>query len=549
VKRTVRIVAVVLAIFVVVLIALPFLIDVNRFRPEIEAKLSSALGREVTVGKLGLSLLSGSVRADNIAIADDPKFETQPFITAKALKVGVELVPLVFSKRLMVTGIALDQPEITLLKAANGVWNFSSLGGPAAPQAPAAEKPGGSTPQNLSVGKLEIKDGKLIVGKANSPAKPQVYDKVNIKVSNFSFTSQFPFTVAVELPGGGDANLTGKAGPIAPDDASRTPFEATVKVHNLDIAASGFIDPASGIAGMGNFDGTLNSDGRKAQAGGVLVGRNLKFSPKASPAPKTVTVQYAVDLDLDRQVGTITQGDVAIGSAQAHLTGTFQTQGDTQTLDLKLTAPGMPVDELETMLPAFAVVLPSGSQLKGGTLSIDVTIVGPIDKLVIAGPVRLAGSELVGFNLGQKLGMLSTFAGKALSNPNTSIQNFSVSARVTPDGTRADDINLTAPAIGVITGAGTVSPAGALDFHMVANLKGGAVGAATKVAAWADGKGGIPFSVAGTASNPQFAPDLKGMTGGIAKGALGQVLGGVKGASGSSPLSGLSGLFGGKKKK
>ena len=38
-------------------------------------------------------------------------------------------MPLIFSKQLNVTGIALDEPQITLLKAANGTWNFSSLGG------------------------------------------------------------------------------------------------------------------------------------------------------------------------------------------------------------------------------------------------------------------------------------------------------------------------------------------------------------------------------------------------------------------------------------
>lgn len=55
-------------------------------------------------------------------------------------------------------------------------------------------------------------------------------------------------------------------------------------------------------------------------------------------------------------------------------------------LNLKLSAPDMPVDELEAMLPAVGVVLPSGSKLKAGTLLDDLAISGPLDKLVIAGP-------------------------------------------------------------------------------------------------------------------------------------------------------------------
>jgi len=547
-NRTLKIIGIVIAVIVVILIILPFVINVNSFRPRIESTLSTALGRQVTVGNLSLSLLSGNVGADNIAIAEDPKFGKGPFVTAKSLKVGVEMMPLIFSKQLNVTGITLEEPEISLLKAPNGTWNFSSLGGNAAKQP--AEKTSSSTPQNLSVGKLEISDGKLMVGKANSKAKPQVYDKVNIEVTNFSFTSQFPFKLTAGLPGGGDANITGKAGPINADDASKTPFDAAVKVNNMNIAASGFIDPASGIAGLANFDGTLNSNGSQAKAVGLFTGNKLKFSPKGSPAPKAVTIRHTVNMDLDKQTGTITQGDVTIGSAQAHLTGTFQGQGDTEVLNMKLNAPNMPVDELETMLPSLGVVLPSGSQLKGGTLSTDLTIVGPVDKLVITGPVRLANTKLAGFDLGQKLGALSAFAGKAVSNPDTSIQNFSLNARMAPEGTAANAINLTVPAIGVITGNGTVSPAGALNFKMLADLKGGMAGELTQVAALGSGsKGGIPFSIEGTTSSPHFVPDMKAVVGGVAQGALGEALGGAKGASQGNPMNALGGLLGKKKKQ
>jgi len=545
-KRIVKIAAIVVAVLLVVLIAVPFLVNVNSFRPKIETELSGAMGRQVTLGDLSLSLLSGSVVASDIAIADDPAFGKLPFVTAKSLKVGVELLPLIFSKQLNVTEISLEQPQITLLKTADGKWNFSSLGGAAAKSQPAA-KSSGSSPANFSVGKLNVKDGRLIIGKAGSSAKPQVYDKVNIEVKDFSFTSQFPFQLAVQLPGGGDASISGKAGPISSEDASKTPFDASVKVNDLDIAKSGFIDPSSGLAGLAAFDGTLSSNGNDAKAVGAFTGTKLKLSPKGTPASTAVVIKHTVEFDLNRQLGTLSQGDVMIGKAVAHLTGTFQSQGDTQVLNMKLNAPDMPVDELKVLLPSLGVVLPSGSQLKGGTLSAALTIVGPIDKLVITGPVRLANTELAGFDLGSKLGALSTFAGKAVSNPDTSIQNVSLDARVAPEGTKADNINLTVPAIGVITGAGTVSPAGALSFKMLADLKGGVVGGMTKVAAFGSSKGGIPFTIDGTTSSPHFAPDLRGMAGGIAQGAVGQVLGGKNALK--NPGSVLGGFLGKKKQK
>ena len=118
-------------------------------------------------------------------------------------------------------------------------------------------------------------------------------------------------------------------------------------------------------------------------------------------------------------------------------------------------------------MPSLGIVLPSGSQLKGGTLSANLDITGPVDKLVIAGPVKLSNTSLTGFNLGSKMGAMSAFAGHAVSNPDTAISNFSLNAHKSPAGTQADDINLDVPAIGVITGAGTVSPDGALNFKML----------------------------------------------------------------------------------
>jgi AsmA protein len=543
-KRILKIGAIAIAILFVILVALPLLINANSFRPKIESELTSALGRQVRVGNLSLSILSRSVVADNIAIADDPAFGKPPFITAKSLKVGVELIPLIFSKQLNVTELKLERPEITLLKAANGKWNFSSIGEVAAKTAPEEPKSGGTSPTNFSAAKLNVNNGKLIVGTANSSAKAQVYNKVNIEVENFSFTSQFPFKLTAQLPGGGDAKIWGKAGPINAENAAKTPFETAVKVNNMDIGASGFFSPASGLGGLANLDGTLNSNGSHAKAVGTLTGTRLKFSPKGTPAPKTVVVKHTVDVDLDKQLGTLTEGDISIGKAMAHLTGTFRTQGDTPELNMKLDARDMPGDELEPMLPSLGVVLPSGSQLKGGTLSAELGIVGPLDKLVITGPVRLANTKLTGFDLGSKLGALSAFAGKAASNPDTSIQNASLNARVAPEGTKADNINLTVPAVGVITGAGTVSPVGALNFKMLAELKGGVAGGLTQVATLSSGKGGIPFAIEGTTSNPHFIPDIKGVAGGIAQGALGD----AKAATKGNPANAIGSLFGKKQK-
>jgi AsmA protein len=537
--------AIALGILIFLLILLPLFINVNRYRPKVESAASTAVGRQVTVGDLSLSIFTGSVGARSVAIAEDPLFGNAPFVTAKSLKIGIELMPLIFSKQLNVTDITLEEPQISLLKAANGKWNFSSIGNASQKKEPEPAKAGGAAPANISVAKMNVTHGRLSVGRANSAAKPVIYDNLNIAVTDFSFTSQFPFELTAQLPRGGDANISGKAGPINAQDATKTPLEAAVKVNGLNLEAMGVIDPATGIAGVANFDGTLNSDGSQAKVAGQLTGNQLKFSPKGTPAPKPVTVKYAADVNLDKQLGTITQGDIAIGKAQAHLTGTFQSQGEAELLNLKLNAPNMPVDELEAMLPSLGIVLPSGSQLRGGTLSADLAITGSVNKPVVAGPVRLSDTKLANFDLGSKLGALSAFAGKAVSSPDTSIQNASLNARVTPEGTTADNINVNVPALGVITGAGTVSPDGGLNFKMNADLHGGVVGGLTKVAGARTGQSGIAFAIEGTTSNPKFVPEVGGVAAGLAKGAVGNLAKGQVPAT--NVAKGIGGIVGKKK--
>src|ERR1700751_824355 len=267
-KRYLRIGGIVLAALVLILLLLPLFINVNSFRPRVESEASAALGRPVTVGNLSLSVFSGSVEADNIAIADDPALSRSPFVTAKSLKIGVELMPLIFSKQLNVTEITLKEPDITLLKAANGKWNFSSLGGTSAKSAPT--NAGESTPSTFSIAKVKVTHGRLSVGTANSTTRPAIYNDVNVTVTNFSYTSQFPFELTAQLPGGGDLNISGKAGAINTADTSRTPMAAAIKLKGMNIGAMGIVTPASGIAGLADFDGTLNSDGTQAKMAGLF---------------------------------------------------------------------------------------------------------------------------------------------------------------------------------------------------------------------------------------------------------------------------------------
>src|SRR5207237_3363278 len=118
---------------------------------------------------------------------------------------------------------------------------------------------------------------------------------------------------------------------------------------------------------------------------------------------------------------------------------------------------------------------------KDGTLALDLTISGPIDRLVIAGPINLANLTVAGFDLGGKLSALPSFGGGSKGSGATLIQTLAATVRVAPEGIRADNLNLVAPAFGTLTGAGTIAPKGTLDFKMLAKLAGGSVAQISRI--------------------------------------------------------------------
>jgi len=175
--KTVRYVGIavvaVIALLLLIAISIPLFLNTDTFRQRIETTLSTALGRKVSVQKLDLSVLSGSLVAHTVAIADDPAFSKTAFVQAKSLKVGVELIPLIFSKTLNVTELTLNQPAISLVRSENGEkWNFSSLGNKSAAEAKPAAATSSSNP-NLSVGELKVSNGRLTVSRRSSSSFTQ----------------------------------------------------------------------------------------------------------------------------------------------------------------------------------------------------------------------------------------------------------------------------------------------------------------------------------------------------------------------------------------
>ncbi len=572
-NKTLRIILIVVVVLVLLLLVAPFVIPVNQFRPTIEEKASTALGRKVQLGNISLSLISGSLAAENLSIGDDPKFSAAPFLTAKSLNVGVEIMPLIFSKTLNVTGVTIASPQVTLLHNAAGQWNYSSLGASAAKtkakEAPAEKSSG--TPnaaEEVSIKKLTLSDGSIIVGSTNSQ-KHSTYDHVNVTASDVSLTSRFPVTVTADLPGGGKFKLDGTAGPVDEADTALTPLNAKLNVTGLNLAATGFLDSSAGLGGILDLDGNLSSQGGEAQTKGSVKLSKALLVAGGSPAGVPVTVNFATKYNLRKNTGVLHPSTLNIGSAVARLAGTFQSPEDEIIVNAKVEGENMPARDLEAFLPALGIHLPKGASLAAGTLSTNLNITGPTNKLITTGSVGLYRAKLAGFDLGSRMSTISALTGLK-TGQDLDIEKITTNLHMAPSGLEAENFLAAIPALGTLVGAGTVDSRNNLDFKMAATLANSATYSSSSgvpasgiggiLGAIGGGKGGckgatIPFQIHGTTAEPKFVPDIGGTAASLLVsqlGCAGTTAPGTTKAQGqgqtpADAINALGGLF--KKKK
>jgi AsmA protein len=558
-------IGIVIVVLILLLLIAPFLIPVDKIRPTIEQKASEALGRKVELGKLSLSLISGSLGVDNLSVADDPKFESGPFLTAKSLKVGVEIMPLIFSKEVNVTSIVIDGPQVMMLKDPSGKWNFSSIGG----NSPAQKPSSGSNPA-VSIGKLELKDGQITLGDTNSK-KRTVYSNVNLTASEVALANNFPVLFTMGLPGGGTMKIDGKVGPVDATDAAVTPQNVKLNVSNLNLASTGFLDPSLGLGGIAGMDATLVSQSGVMNTKGQLKLSKAILVAGGQAASVPAIINFDTKYDLAKSTGVLNPSTLNIGNAKTNLSGTYRSEGDNFVVDLKIDGQGMPATDLESFLPALGINLPSGSKLTAGTLSTNLHVTGPTNKLVTDGTIGLFNGKLAGFNLGQKMSGVASLAG-IKTGDDLAIEKFTSNVHMAPTGLKADNLDLVAPQLGTVVGGGTLDSKNNMDFKLVATVNSSMLGAGGGAAGMVGGSMGkvlgggancknggikVPLQIHGTTSNPQFVPDVGGAAAGLLKSELacggsdaGGLLKGVTGGAGggaSNTINQLGGLFGKKK--
>ena len=127
-KKVMLVVGVVFAALIVIVILLPFLVNLNHYQARYLPIIEESLNRKVVLKDIRLTIFpSIGVRLSGLTVMEDPAFGAGPFASLSALDVGVKLRPLL-NRRIEVSGMTLRDPIIKMIKNSRGVTNTSTLG-------------------------------------------------------------------------------------------------------------------------------------------------------------------------------------------------------------------------------------------------------------------------------------------------------------------------------------------------------------------------------------------------------------------------------------
>ena len=135
------------AILALVAMAMHYFVDINSYKPRLEAAASNALGMEVRVGgKMGFGLFQGlQVTLDDVHIRNSGT----NLISAKDAGLDIDLFPLLHDE-VRIGKIVLNQPTVLIERDSDGKYNFETPG-----------TSGGMLPA-LDLAKVSLSDGTLV---------------------------------------------------------------------------------------------------------------------------------------------------------------------------------------------------------------------------------------------------------------------------------------------------------------------------------------------------------------------------------------------------
>jgi AsmA protein len=208
-------------VVIVAMLLIPMFVDVKKYKPMLESKVTEATGRPFSVGDdLRLSLFPwAGVSFSDLRLGNLKGFTEPEFVTIKSFEVRVKLLPLL-SKDIQIKRFVLNEPRIILVKRKDGTANWQQpKKTPGTQQAPQEEKspPGESGTFDLpisalTVGNFAINNGSAIYRDQDTASRNEI-TQINLSLKDFSLEKPVKLAMSA-LVDKKPLSIEGSVGPI-----------------------------------------------------------------------------------------------------------------------------------------------------------------------------------------------------------------------------------------------------------------------------------------------------------------------------------------------
>jgi uncharacterized protein involved in outer membrane biogenesis len=132
-------------VLLVLVLALPYILNVDRYRDSIAREIEKETGRHVTLGKIRVTFLPGvGLVVEDLHIGNPPGFPQGDVVSAGAIRVNLEIGPLLH-RTIHLNSLELVGPKVTLVTDDRGKNNYTFTSSTPAQETPPKAANGGAT--------------------------------------------------------------------------------------------------------------------------------------------------------------------------------------------------------------------------------------------------------------------------------------------------------------------------------------------------------------------------------------------------------------------
>ncbi|OGQ13700.1 MAG: hypothetical protein A3B70_07925 [Deltaproteobacteria bacterium RIFCSPHIGHO2_02_FULL_40_11] len=125
-KKLLWALGILLGLLVIAAIALPFVLDINKFRPKIKALLEENLNAKVELGKIDLSFVKGlGAKIDGITISNPPGYPGTDFLKIERVYISFGTIPSLMGTPQIT--LHLEKPVLSILKNEENESNLKKI--------------------------------------------------------------------------------------------------------------------------------------------------------------------------------------------------------------------------------------------------------------------------------------------------------------------------------------------------------------------------------------------------------------------------------------